>query len=264
VLAPPAVPGGSASWLAATGVVAVVSFADDARGVPVGARLVVHLGAAATLAWLVFGSAPEAALAAFAIAWGANLYNFMDGSDGLAGTMTVAGFGAYAVVALASGAPWATYAAIAVATLPFLHANRPPARMFMGDVGAVPIGLLAAGFGAAGVQAGAWPAWFPLLAFLPFLADATVTLGLRALRGERVWEAHRSHFYQRLVLTGAGHRGTLAVYAALMLACAALAVVCALLRPDAGWAALAVASAGHAGLFGAIVYHGRKNAPGTG
>ncbi|HEX4884846.1 MAG TPA: glycosyl transferase, partial [Casimicrobiaceae bacterium] len=90
------------------------------------------------------------------------------------------------------------------------------------------------------------------------------TLLLRALRGERVWEAHRSHFYQRLVLAGAGHRGTLAVYAGAMLACAALAVACALLRPGAGWAALAIAVLAHGGLFGAIVYHGRKNAPGTG
>ena len=102
--------------------------------------------------------------------------------------------------------------------------------MFMGDVGAVPLGLLAAALGGAGVAAGHWAPWFPLLVFLPFLADATATLALRAWRRERVWEAHRSHFYQRLHLAGAGHRGTLALYAADMLACALLALACVVVR----------------------------------
>ena len=99
---------------------------------------------------------------------------------------------------------------------PFLAFNVPPARMFMGDVGAVPLGFPAAALGALGIALGRWPAWFPVLVFLPFVADATVTLARRALAGERVFEAHRGHYYQRLWQLGAGHRGTLAVYAALM------------------------------------------------
>ena len=108
--------------------------------------------------------------------------------------------------------------------------------MFMGDVGAVPLGFLAAALGVAGVVQNTWPAWFPVLVFLPFLADATVTLAARAFRGEPVWQAHRSHFYQRLNTLGAGHRGTLAVYAGLMLACAAFALACLILAPTQGHA----------------------------
>jgi len=260
---PPRLPGGGLAWLAATAAVAAVSLADDVRGVRVLPRLAVHAGAAAAVAWLAFGTTPAALAAALAVAWGANLYNFMDGSDGLAATMAVTGFGAYAVVAAQQGAPWGVHGALAAASVPFLAVNRPPATMFMGDVGAVPLGFLAGALGVAGVAAGLWGAWFPLLAFLPFLADATVTLLRRALRGERVWEAHRSHFYQRLNLAGAGHRGTLAVYAAAMLACAALAAACAIARPDAGWWALAVAAACHVAGFAAIVYHVGDNVRGA-
>ena len=68
-----------------------------------------------------------------------------------------------------AGAPAQAYAALAAATVPFLAVNLPPARAFMGDVGAVPLGFLAAAFGIAGWRAGVWPAWFPLLVFLPFV-----------------------------------------------------------------------------------------------
>jgi UDP-N-acetylmuramyl pentapeptide phosphotransferase/UDP-N-acetylglucosamine-1-phosphate transferase len=260
---PPRLPGPALAWLAALVAVAAVSYADDLRGLRAAQRFAVHAAAAALVAWLAFGATGAAVAVTLAIAWGANLYNFMDGSDGLAGTMAVTGFGAYALAAAHAGAPWGAPAAVAVATLPFLAANRPPASVFMGDVGAVPLGFAAAALGAAGVAMQTWPAWFPLLVFLPFVADATVTLGARALRGERLWEAHRSHFYQRLNLAGAGHRGTLGTYAAAMLACAALALACLAWRPQAGWTALAAAVLGHAGLFAAIDYHGRQKTRGA-
>ena len=99
----------------------------------------------------------------------------MDGSDGLAATMGVCGFAAYGGRRAAGRRPGdAPTSALAAATLPFLAVNLPPARMFMGDVGAVPLGFLAAAFGLAGWRAGTWPAWFPLLVFLPFIADASV------------------------------------------------------------------------------------------
>ncbi|MBK7793513.1 MAG: hypothetical protein IPJ62_13990 [Betaproteobacteria bacterium] len=82
--------------------------------------------------------------------------------------------------------------ALAVACRAALDRQRPPARMFMGDIGAVPLGFLAALFGLAGWGGGIWPAWFPLLVFLPFIADATATLARRGLGRERVWQAHRS------------------------------------------------------------------------
>jgi UDP-N-acetylmuramyl pentapeptide phosphotransferase/UDP-N-acetylglucosamine-1-phosphate transferase len=261
---PPGLPGAPGVWMASVAAVVAISLADDFRGVAPAVRLAVHLAASVALGMALFGAGAWGVAAALAIAWGANLYNFMDGSDGLAATMAVVGFGAYAAASAHAAAPWTLAAAIAVSALPFLAVNRPPASMFMGDVGSVPLGLLAAALGCAGVAAGHWAAWFPLLVFLPFLADATATLALRAWRRERVWEAHRSHFYQRLHLAGAGHRGTLALYAADMLACALLALACAVARPQAGWLALAVAVTLHAIGFLAIVYHvGNNKARGT-
>jgi UDP-GlcNAc:undecaprenyl-phosphate GlcNAc-1-phosphate transferase len=80
--------------------------------------------------------------------------------------------------------------------------NFPPARVFMGDTGSIPLGFLAGALGGYGWAAGAWPAWFPVLVFSPFVVDATVTLLRRLARRERVWIAHRTHYYQRLVLCG--------------------------------------------------------------
>jgi UDP-N-acetylmuramyl pentapeptide phosphotransferase/UDP-N-acetylglucosamine-1-phosphate transferase len=130
--------------------------------------------------------------------------------------------------------------------------------MFLGDVGAVPLGFLAAAIGLGGIVGDVWPAWFPALVFLPFLADATVTLGLRLVRGERVWEAHNVHYYQRLHRLGAGHRGTLAVYGALMAGTASTAVACANLYPAWGSRALVAWCAVCLLLFAAIDYHWRK------
>lgn len=262
-VAPPALPGPPAVTALAVAAVALVSLADDARGVPPALRLAVHLAAAAAVSVGIFGATREAALAALALAWSANLYNFMDGSDGLAGAMTVVGYGTLAAGAVVAGASPAFLLAVVAAALPFLAANRPPASLFMGDVGAVTLGFLAAALGAAGVAGGTWPAWFPLLAFLPFVADASATLARRALRGEALWRAHRGHYYQRLHVAGAGHAGTLAVYGAAMLACGALAVAVLALAPQAGWAALGAAALAHAGLFAAIVYHARISARGS-
>ncbi|MEO8754449.1 MAG: hypothetical protein ABI624_17400 [Casimicrobiaceae bacterium] len=243
-----------------------VSLADDMRGVAIAPRLLVHAVAsvlfALAIAGTVQGTSPIAfaVLAAAVAAWSLNLYNFMDGSDGLAALMTVIGFAAFGTVMLVAGAdptlPWS----LAGATLPLLIANCPPARIFLGDVGAVPLGFLAAAAGIGGVIAGTWLPWFPLLVFLPFIADATVTLLRRALAGERFWEGHKTHYYQRLHQLGAGHAGTLAVYGALMLGTAGTAVACACLKPQWGMPALAAWCAVCALLFAAIDYHWRRKA----
>jgi UDP-N-acetylmuramyl pentapeptide phosphotransferase/UDP-N-acetylglucosamine-1-phosphate transferase len=188
----------------------LLSALDDWRSVPSSVRLLAHLSASAAL---VIGTAASAgwvqgAALAVAVAWMINLYNFMDGADGLAGGMTVFGFSAYACAAwLAGDAALATAClSVAAAAAAFLVFNFPPARIFMGDAGSVPLGFLAAGLGLAGWRGGHWPWWFPLVVFAPFVADATVTLGRRAVCGERFWEAHRSHYYQRQVLMGWSHR----------------------------------------------------------
>jgi UDP-GlcNAc:undecaprenyl-phosphate GlcNAc-1-phosphate transferase len=221
-------------WLPPLLMVIAVSLWDDRRGLPVIARFMVHVTAAALWSILDAGSV-NVVIAVLAIVWMANLFNFMDGSDGLAATMAILGFGAYSFASVATGyADAPLMLALLAATLPFLFFNLPPARMFLGDVGAVPLGFLAAIWGISGWQGGSWPAWFPVLVFLPFIADATLTLIRRLVRGKRIWEAHRAHFYQKLVQLGLGHRGTLALYAALM-AGTSLSAVSALLRaPAAG------------------------------
>jgi UDP-N-acetylmuramyl pentapeptide phosphotransferase/UDP-N-acetylglucosamine-1-phosphate transferase len=222
--------GGLQIWvpLAAALALAVVSFLDDLYGMPTAVRLAAHVCAAGVVVWHLLSPINLAAFVALvlAVAWIANLYNFMDGSDGLAGGMAVAGFGAYGVAALLAGdvalavVCWSVCAASAA----FLLYNFHPARIFLGDVGSIPLGFLAGALGLVGWRDDVWPLWFPLLVFGPFIGDATLTLVKRALRRERVWEAHREHYYQRLVRMGFGHRGTALIAYAAMLVCAGVAL----------------------------------------
>jgi len=222
--------GATALWLplALAAALAVLSFADDLRGLPTALRLASHLAAAGIIVWYLMSPMQPLALVilALAVAWITNLYNFMDGSDGLAGGMALIGFGAYAAAAaLAGHAPLAALSvALAAASGAFLLLNFPPARIFLGDAGAVPLGFLAASLGLVGWRDDLWPLWFPLVVFAPFIGDATLTLLRRLARGERVWHAHREHYYQRLVRLGAGHRGAALTGYGLMLACAAAAL----------------------------------------
>lgn len=142
------------------------------------------------------------------VLWFTNLTNFMDGMDGFAGGMGVFGFGFLAWLGfLADNPAYALIALlIAAACLGFLMVNFPPARLFMGDVGAIPLGFAVAVMTLLGVRQGVFPLWTPLLIFSPFWVDATVTLLRRLARGEKVWQAHRSHYYQRLVTLGWSHR----------------------------------------------------------
>ena len=211
-----------------------LSFADDLRSIPVAVRLCVHVGAAALLVWYALPHLElwQGAALVLAIGWLTNLYNFMDGSDGLAGGMSVIGFAAYAVAATLAGTPaLATLCvAIAAASAAFLVFNFHPARIFLGDVGSIPLGFLAGALGVVGWRDGVWPLWFPLAVFAPFIADATLTLARRLARRERVWQAHRDHYYQRMVRGGLGHRGTACVAYAVMIVCAGIGLA-VLTRP---------------------------------
>lgn len=213
-------------WLpfALAALLAAVSFIDDVYGVPTAGRLCAHLVAASLMVWYVLSPMHllELSVIILAATWITNLYNFMDGADGLAGGMTVIGFSAYAVAA--DHATAILCAAVAAASAAFLLHNFHPARIFMGDVGSIPLGFLAAAIGIVGWRNDAWPLWFPLLVFGPFIGDATVTLVRRLLRGERVWRAHREHYYQRMVRMGLGHRGTALVGYAAMAVCAGAAL----------------------------------------
>jgi UDP-N-acetylmuramyl pentapeptide phosphotransferase/UDP-N-acetylglucosamine-1-phosphate transferase len=186
-----------------------------------------------------------------ALTWMTNLYNFMDGSDGLAGGMTMFGFFFYGVAAWLAGSTAFALAnfSVAAAAAAFLVFNFHPARIFMGDAGAVPLGFLAGAFGIMGWLEHAWPWWFPALVFSPFIVDASATLARRLARRERVWEAHRDHYYQRVVQLGWGHRGTALAEYAVMAACGALALV-ALALPVAWQAAILAASIA---VYGALI-----------
>ena len=213
------------------GILAAVSLIDDRRGLTVRVRLAVHLAVAGIYAALLI-QPPRIdlpalvliAISTLAIVTLINFYNFMDGANGMAGSMTCIGFGACALGAWPSDATLAALcAAVAAAAAGFLPFNL-KGRIFMGDSGAVPLGFLAGALGLKGWHSGLWPLWFPVLVFAPFIADAAVTLARRILRGEPFWLSHRKHYYQRIVLMGASHAQLAACEAALMLLCAGAAV----------------------------------------
>jgi len=220
---------------AGAGLVAALSFLDDRKGLPVRVRLPGHLVAAALLVigglFLPGFSLPGLAwywpewlgilFSLLFLVWMINLYNFMDGMDGFAAGMAVIGFGTFAVLGyLASNQLFLALNLIVVsAAAGFLWFNYPPARIFMGDTGSSLLGLLAGGLSIWGAREGVFPFWVALLVFSPFIVDATVTLLRRLSRGERVWQAHKSHYYQRLVQSGWGHKKTVLYEYVLMLAC---------------------------------------------
>ena len=217
-------------------VLGVVSQIDDRRGLPARIRFAAHLIVVAAGIALSAMNIPWwlAVIAVLALVWVVNLYNFMDGSDGLAGGMTVFGFGFYAVAAAGLQPSLAVASAtIAGAGLGFLIFNRHPAKIFLGDAGSIPLGFLAGILGFWGWQHGAWPIWFPALIFAPFVADATVTLTRRLARGEKVWLAHREHYYQRLVRISDSHMYVAVAYYLLMLGGGIVALV-AIRAPLAG------------------------------
>jgi UDP-GlcNAc:undecaprenyl-phosphate GlcNAc-1-phosphate transferase len=259
-IAAPHAAGPLAVVLACALALALISLVDDLRGLPVAVRLAAH-GAAAALAMLAIAGTPEDSaawlawlIAALAIAWSTNLFNFMDGSDGLAGGMALLGFGAYGIAAHGGGYTHLALVSLALASASagFLLHNFPPARVFLGDAGSIPLGFLAGALGVHGIAIGAWPLAFPLLAFSPFLVDATLTLLMRAMRGEPVWQAHRSHHYQQLVLAGWSRRRLALAAYALMLAAAASALVLAAAGPMVQCGIISVWAAVYALLFLAI------------
>lgn len=159
--------------------------------------------------------------------WMTNLYNFMDGMDGFAGGMTVIGFGTMAILGWQVNAyefAWIN-ALIAAAAGGFLVWNFPPARIFMGDGGSIPLGYAAAAMALWGQHDSIVPIWLIGLLFSPFIIDATVTILQRIKRREHIFEPHCTHYYQRLVRCGWGHRKTVLHEYMLMLTCACCVLV---------------------------------------
>ena len=241
---------------------AAVSWLDDLRGgLSVFLRLaaqVLAVGAGtASLpgdGLILQGTVPtliDHALAAAAWLWFVNLFNFMDGIDGLSGVEgTSLGLGAF-LLALLGAAPVGLGPlglALTGASLGFLLWNWHPAKVFLGDVGSIPLGYLAGWLMLALAAAGAWQAALLLPAY--YLADATVTLVRRLLRGRRVWQAHREHFYQRVVAAGWSHGRTAAVIAGHNLLLMGLA-----LASQQSWTAAAAALAAGAMLVATLLWY---------
>jgi UDP-N-acetylmuramyl pentapeptide phosphotransferase/UDP-N-acetylglucosamine-1-phosphate transferase len=211
-------------WLVALGAafLAIVSQFDDRHGLPARVRFAAHFVAVVAVVAMYPATVPwwASAILAFLMLWLVNLYNFMDGADGLAGGMALFGFGGYALAALTGPQAmpelgW-TCVAVAGAALGFLLFNFHPARIFLGDAGSIPTGFLAGALGYWGWRGGAWPIWLPALMFAPFIGDASVTLIRRLLRGDKFWQAHREHYYQRMVRSGIGHAATASLWYVVM------------------------------------------------
>lgn len=233
--------GVSFEWVLLPAALIAVSVIDDIRGLKARWRFLAQIIVCAFFLALHPQQLLPWAMPALLLAmvWMVNLYNFMDGSDGLAGGMALFGFGAYSVAAYLAGSVDMAILCVCVAgaSLAFLLFNFHPARIFMGDAGSIPLGFLAAAIGLSGWQQGIWSYWFPLLVFSPFIVDASVTLLKRILRREKIWQAHKSHYYQRLVQMGWGHRKTALLEYGVMLMAGATGI---LALSYGGWLTVAV------------------------
>ena len=212
-----------ALWLALVGgggMVALLGWLDDRYDLSSGVRFLFQgLAAAWALYWL--GGLPELSLGSasltlgwfgyplawLGVVWMLNLYNFMDGIDGLTSGQGVIVTTTVGFLLLAQHPELAFVALIlGSAILGFLVWNWPPAKIFMGDVGSGFLGFVFALLAIYSENTGALPllSWFAL--FAVFFIDATATLILRTLRGERWYEAHNTHAYQKAVQAGLSHR----------------------------------------------------------
>jgi len=211
-----------------------VSWIDDRRGLGPAPRFLIQIAAVAgglaalPVDGLVFqGLLPfwaDRLTAAIGWLWFVNLYNFMDGIDGLAGSETATiGSGLTLVAVLASLEPALGLYGVAAAgsALGFLMWNWHPAKLFMGDVGSVPLGFALGWLLLSLATAGFWPAALLIPAY--FLADATVTLLRRLIGRKKVWQAHREHFYQKATQRGRTHAQVVRLVLALNAALVALA-----------------------------------------
>ncbi|MBL8687614.1 MAG: glycosyltransferase family 4 protein [Rhodospirillaceae bacterium] len=220
---------------------ALLSWRDDRKHVSARWRLLAQIVAvAAGLAVLdgdlVFQGLLPPALdliaAGLAWVWFVNLMNFMDGIDGITGVEAASiGIGLALV-----GAPAAPALIVAAGAIGFLRWNWHPARLFMGDVGSVPLGYL---LGALLLMLAKTGHWAPAL-ILPgyYLADATWTLFRRLIQRKRVWEAHREHFYQQATQRGWSH-ARVSISVGVLNLCLIFLALLALSSP---WPALALAA----------------------
>jgi UDP-N-acetylmuramyl pentapeptide phosphotransferase/UDP-N-acetylglucosamine-1-phosphate transferase len=214
--------------------IAIVGLADDVKSIPVPTRLLLQAFAVGAIVFTASGDlwiAPsiplwiERALLLLAGVWFVNLVNFMDGLDWMTVAEVVPITGAMIVLGWLGEFPASAAivaAALCGAMVGFAPFNRPVAKIFLGDVGSLPIGLLL-GWGLLQL---AYHGQFAAALLLPlyYLSDATVTLLRRLARREPFWAAHRSHFYQRATDNGFTVLGVVSEVFALNIGLAVLAI----------------------------------------
>jgi len=195
---------------------ALISWIDDLWGASALLRLICQAIAIAGILYLnpeiatgAFSFLPEWSaflIVAAAWVWFVNLYNFMDGIDGMTGVETVsicAGLSILALTGILSDDIIPPLAVIGAVTLAFLYWNWAPAKIFLGDVGSIPLGFLLGWFLLKAISEGAWAIALILPGY--YFADATITLLKRACQLEPIWQAHREHFYQMPVSRNVPH-----------------------------------------------------------
>lgn len=231
--------------IAATALLGCISWIDDRKNVSPALRLLTHFAAA----WLgslsfspqetVFSGILPYWLDRTAMivgwAWFINLYNFMDGIDGITGVETTSIAAGAIAIALAAGIgeTYAVFVMLALvgASLGFLVHNWHPAKIFLGDIGSIPLGFIV-GFGLLSIAVNGHLI-AALILPLYYIADSSITITRRALRGEKIWQAHREHFYQKAAL-GAGSHSKVVLYIAAGNACLIAAAMLSLTCPISG------------------------------
>ncbi len=217
-------------WVALTAL-ALVGWADDRRDVPVAFRLPLHLACGCAVAFLVNTVAPtQGVINAFWLTWwvfwtvaSINIVNFMDGIDGMIAAQGVV-YGIFLFALQPPGSPSSRFALIlAAASFGFLFWNWAPAKIFMGDAGSGPLGMMFAVGGALAIRDSR--AALVFLPLFPLFLDALVTLVRRSFRGEKLTDAHRNHLYQRIANRWNGHALVSSAYALAAAIGAAVAVI---------------------------------------
>jgi glycosyltransferase WbpL len=223
-------------------VLAITGWWDDHRSLGVLVRFLVQLavtiyllGCSAIAGWT--GNVTAMILAAFFVVWMTNLFNFMDGSNGMAGLQGIfAGCVLAGLFAFAGDGQSALLGLLlAAACAGFLPWNVGRARVFMGDVGSLALGFGIAAMLLYGVGSGAFALPVALLVMLVFLADASLTLGARVIRGERWYNAHREHAYQRLIAHGWPHGRVAMLYQAINIVLVLPGIGVAVRYPALAW-----------------------------
>jgi UDP-GlcNAc:undecaprenyl-phosphate/decaprenyl-phosphate GlcNAc-1-phosphate transferase len=218
------------AFMLAYGGLFLLSFVDDWRSLTALTRLLLQIIVISTWVWFCLYTQnlhwSFLLFVVLGLCWSTNLYNFMDGSDGLAGFMALIGFAAYAIVSFAAKDSTVFVFSIALcgATTAFLIFNIPPSKIFLGDCGSITLGFSAGALGILGVSNGTWHWTFPLLVFWMFAFDSTYTLAMRMLQGKHFWQGHNEHFYQKAIRAGNSHAKVLTIHVACNTIIAGLAV----------------------------------------